>query len=251
MNYAFTYIIGYRHRQDRIINLRRVLDWVNGFSSVQVILVEQDEYSKIEHLNLKCQHIFVKSEMPYNRAWSFNIGLRYAKSNIIAFGDCDLIMNPNEFIEGLKAVEKYDVVSPYYSVIDMTPDESAMDFGSIFSIKRPGRGETDNQKINICGGIVFFRKDAILKINGWCQHFIGWGGEDDFQTMKVNRMGLTSIEMKYRCFHLWHERENPDMTWYQRTLKILNDCTKMEKSQFEKFVSTSSANMGALNLYDK
>jgi hypothetical protein len=86
---AFTFIIGYRHRIDRLNNLRRTLDWINGFSGGQIILVEQDKHSKISHLNLKCQHIFVKSNMPYNRSWAFNVGLKHAKSNLIVFSDSD------------------------------------------------------------------------------------------------------------------------------------------------------------------
>lgn|SRR5574343_321297 len=251
VNYAFTYIIGYRHRQDRILNLRRVLDWINGFSGAQVIVVEQDTHSKIQHMNLKCQHIFVKSKMPYNRSWAFNIGTKYAQSNIVVYGDCDLIMNPNEFIEGLKAIENHDVVSPYRSVIDLTADETAGDFNSVFNINRPGRGENDNQKINLCGGIVIFRKDSIMKIGGWCQEFVGWGGEDDFQTMKVTRLGLTSVEMPYRVYHLWHEREQPNMTWYQRSLKILNDCANMDDDKLKRFIGNSLQTVGIMNLYDK
>jgi hypothetical protein len=75
-NYAFTYVIGYRHRIDRLQNLRRVLDWINGFSGAEVIIVEQDKHSKISHLNLKAKHIFIKSNLPYNRSWSFNVALK-------------------------------------------------------------------------------------------------------------------------------------------------------------------------------
>ena len=74
---SFTFIIGYRHRPDRFNNLKRTLDWINGFSNAQIILVEQDSHSKISHLNLRCEHVFVKSKMPYNRSWAFNVGLKY------------------------------------------------------------------------------------------------------------------------------------------------------------------------------
>ena len=56
--HTFTFIIGYRHRIDRFNNLKRTLDWINGFAGVDVILVEQDTHSKISHLNLKARHIF-------------------------------------------------------------------------------------------------------------------------------------------------------------------------------------------------
>ena len=185
-NYAFTYVIGYRHRIDRLQNLRRVLDWINGFNGVEVLIVEQDKHSKISHLNLKAKHIFIKSNLPYNRSWSFNVALKNSNSSVIVFGDSDLIMEPNQFIAGLQALQSYEMVSPYHTVVDLTPSETGLPMEEVMKIDRPGRGETDNQKINISGGISMFRKESISKIAGWNEDFIGWGGEDDYQTLKVH-----------------------------------------------------------------
>ena len=248
--YVFTYVIGYRHRMDRLSNLKRVLEWINGFNGVEVLIVEQDRHSKIKNLNLKAKHIFVKSDMPYNRSWAFNVALKYANSPLIVFGDSELIMNPNEFIEGLKALQENEMVSPYYSVVDLDQQESGMDFNQILQINRPGRGENDNQKINISGGIAMFRRDAITKIGGWNEDFIGWGGEDDFQTMKVKNF-LKWTELKYRCFHLYHAKEQPDMKWYQRNLQILNNAAKFTKDDLAKQINMSMPKMGMINKYDK
>lgn len=246
--YSFTFIIGYRHAADRLQNLRRTLDWINAFTGSQIILVEQDEHSKIENLDLRCQHIFVKSEMPYNRSWAFNIGLKYAKSEIIVFGDSDLIMNPNDFINGLKSMNKYEMVSPYNSVVDLTPQESSMNLQNIVNINRSGRGETDNQKINISGGISIFRRDAILKIGGWSEDFIGWGGEDDFQTIKVKHF-LKWNEMKAKCYHLYHQKLKPDNKFYQRSLSILNKASSMSKEELSRTIESSKKKIGMLNKY--
>lgn len=248
--YAFTYVIGYRHRMDRLQNLKRVLEWINGFNGVEVLIIEQDTHSKIKNLNLKAKHIFVKSNMPYNRSWAFNVALKYANSPLLVFGDSDLIMNPNEFIEGLKALQENEMVSPYYSVVDLTQQESGLDFNQILQINRPGRGENDNQKINISGGIAMFRRDAIARIGGWNQQFIGWGGEDDYQTMKVKNF-LKWTELKYRCYHLYHAKEQPDMKWYQRNLQILNNAAKLSKEDLAKQINMSLSTMGMTNLYDK
>ena len=247
--YSFTYVIGYRHNLERLQNLRRVLDWINGFARVEVLLVEQDTHSKISHLNLKAKHIFTKSDMPYNRSWAFNVALKHANSNIIVFGDSDLIMVPNQFIAGLQAIQEYEMVSPYHSVVDLTPQESNLSLEQVININRPGRGETDNQKINISGGIAMFRRDAIQKIAGWNEDFIGWGGEDDFQTMKVKNF-LTWTELQARCFHLYHERGMPDMKWYQRNLDLLSKTSQMDKSQLQKVILNQLPKIGMKNKYD-
>lgn len=246
---SFTFIIGYRHKIDRLNNLRRTLDWLNGFSGAQIILVEQDKHSKISHMSLKCQHIFVKSKMPYNRSWAFNIGLKNAKSNVVVFGDSDIIMNPDDFINGLKATSEYDMVSPYTSVLDLTPEETTMSLDRIIKIDRPGRGETDNQKINISGGIAIFRKDAIYKIGGWSEDFVGWGGEDDFQTIKVHNF-LKWTELKAKCYHLYHDRESPDPIYYQRSLSILQKASGMKKEDLQKSINMSLPKIGMKNKLD-
>lgn len=251
MNYqpTFTYIIGYRHKIDRLNNLKRTLDWLNGFSNCQIILVEQDKHTKISHLNLKCQHIFVKSNMPYNRSWAFNVGLKYANSNIVVFGDSDLIMHPDDFINALKSTSEYEMISPYHSVLDLSPQETNLPLEEIIKIERPGRGEVDHQKINICGGIAIFRKESIMKIGGWSEDFIGWGAEDDFQTIKVHQF-LNWTEMKARCYHLYHSRDMIDQTQYQKSLMILQKAHSLSREELQKSINMSIQKMGMKNKYD-
>lgn len=249
MKYSFTYIIAYRHRIDRIQNLRRVLDWINGFGGVQVILVEQDTHSKISHLSLKAKHIFTKSNLPFNKSLAFNVGLKYSQSDVIVFGDSDLIMNPQEFIKALNTLSQYEMVNPYNSVIDLTQEESNLPLENLVSINRPGRGETDIQKVPLCGGICLFRKDSIYKIGGWNEDFIGWGGEDDFESIKVKHF-LNWTELEAKCYHLWHDRGMPDQKWYQRNLQLLNKLAQMPKEQHLKGIQNLLPKIGMKNKYD-
>jgi len=157
-------------------------------------------------------------------------------------------MDPNHFIDALRSMNEYEMVSPYNSVVDLTPQESDFALQSMININRPGRGENDNQKINISGGISIFRRDAILKIGGWSEDFIGWGGEDDFQTMKVKNF-LKWAELKSKCFHLWHRKSAPDERFYQRSLDILNKTSKMSKDDLMKSIKRSINKIGRLNKY--
>ena len=116
-------------------------------------------------------------------------------------------------------------------------------------INRPGRGETDNQKINISGGIAIFRKDAIYKIGGWSEDFFSWGGEDDFQTIKVHNF-LKWAELKAKCYHLFHNREAPDPIHYQRSLSILQKASTMSKEDLQKSINMSLTKIGMKNKLD-
>jgi len=248
-NYSFTYVIGYRHKIDRLANLKRVLDWINGFNGVEVLLIEQDKHSKIKNLNLKAKHIFLKSDRPYNKSWAFNVAIKQSTSNIIVYADSDLIMDPNQFIEGLKNLQQYEMVNPYKSVIDLNPQESNLQLDQMLHINRPGRGETDNQKVPLCGGICMFRKDAISKIGGWNEDFIGWGAEDDFVSVKVKNF-LNYVELPYKCYHLYHNRENPDMNLYQRNLQLLQKLGALSKEDLMKTINNSIQKIGMKNKYD-
>lgn len=247
--YVFTYIISYRHSNERLANLKRTLDWINGFTGAEIIVVEQDSHSKIADLHLKCKHVFVKSKMPFNKSWGFNIGLKMANSGIIVFGDSDLIMESEKFIEAVKMLESYEMVNPYNSVIDLTPQESSQGLESIAKISRPGRGETDIQKVPMCGGICIFRREAINRIGGWHEDFIGWGGEDDFQSVKVKSF-LSWHENSAKCYHLYHERPAPDMKWYQRNLHLLKKLSEMNKDEIQKVIRTTIPRWGLKYKYD-
>ncbi len=248
--YSFTFIVGYRHRNDRFTNLRKVLKWVNGFTGVDVIIVEQDSHSKIDHINLDARHIFVKNDGHYNRSWAFNIGVKLSKSNIIVFSDSDLIMDTEEFITSLKEIENYDMISPYKSVLDLQPNESRLSLDQLNGITRPGRGETDNQTINICGGMSIFRKDSIMRIGGWCEEFCSWGGEDDYLTILVKKL-LKYKEMSYRCYHLYHSRDKMDMQQYQKNLNLLNKLGSISDDELFRFANNNRAKNSFINKYDK
>jgi glycosyltransferase involved in cell wall biosynthesis len=249
LNFNFTYIISYRHSVERLNNLKRTLEWVTSFSGAEIIVVEQDKHSKIKDVKLPCKHIFLKSSMPFNKAWGFNVGLKYSNSAVVIFGDSDLIMDPQEFIKSVRLLDQYEMVNPYNSVIDLTPQESSAALEQIIKVERPGRGENDIQKVPLCGGICIFRKDAIRKIGGWHEQFIGWGGEDDFQSVKVKNF-LTFYENSAKCYHLYHDRPAPDMKWYQRNLQLLQKIGAFGREELQRLINSESSKSGMKNKYD-
>jgi hypothetical protein len=247
--YAFSFIIAYRHRADRLQNLKRVLDWISGFVGVEIIIVEQDTTPKLQDLTLKgLKYIFTESKTPFNKAWSFNLGLKLATTNVIVFGDCDLIMDPNKFIESLRMLDTYECVSPYSRVIDLLPNEIHLPLEQLQLINRPGRGETDIQKICLSGGIIMYRRASIIRIGGWCEDFIGWGGEDDYQSFK-SKAFLNWFENTGTCFHLWHERGAPDPGPYHRNLELLNKLIVLPNQETEKLINASLPKIGLKNKY--
>ena len=62
-SYLFSFIIGYRHRQDRIQNLRRVIDWLSGFGGIEIIIVEQDKAIIVKPEVIENKPIIVQPEI--------------------------------------------------------------------------------------------------------------------------------------------------------------------------------------------
>ncbi len=240
--HTFTFIIGYRHSLEKFNNLKRTLDWINGFAGVDVILVEQDTHSKISHLPLKARQVFLKSNKPYNKAWGFNVGTKLSKSNVIVFSDLGIIMDPNQFIEGLKLIEQYDMVSPYKKQIELQQNESGLQLPDILNIDRFGR-----EKL-ICESLCIFRKDAIQRIGGWYEELIG-NGEDEFLSNKVKQF-LNWTELEQKGYQLYYNREIPNMVLQQRNLQLLQTLNNLSKEDLIKSINLSMPKNSQINKYD-
>lgn len=238
----FTYAIGWRHQREREGNLKRVLSWLGSIPDLDVVVVEQDNMRRFSPPP-GVRHIFARSSEPYNRSWGFNMAYRESDAPFIVFGDSDIIMNAGEFKASLEASESLDVVSPYSSVLDLSPQESHLGADDMALIARPGRGDTDNQKINLCGGVVVFSREAFERVGGWDEDFSGWGGEDDMMTFKVVSAGLRTASMPFRCYHLWHHRSPPDPVAYSKTLAMLRGKVSMGGSAA---LSLAEASLGGI-----
>lgn len=238
----FSYIIPFRFRQDRIIPLRRVVDFISGFQGAEIIIVEQDTHSKISHLNLKATHIFIESEIPFNKSWAYNVGVKNSIAPVLVFADADFILNPNDLIESLKMLETYDCVIPTSNIVNLTPQESAADFNHIFSIKRPG------YKFSMTNGAVLFRREAIQKIGGWNEDFIGLSQENQFQDIKIKNL-LNYKELDFTGYHLNHRQDPPDFTFAQRNNQIMDTYRQATTEVLNQHISQTSFKIGLKNKY--
>lgn len=246
----FSYIIAYRHSEERLKNIKMVLNWL-GNSAKEVIIVESDAESKIgllkEYYNFK--HILLVNNYPFNKSWCFNVGYKSASTENIVFGDADLVMDKSKFLESVSMLKDHEVVNPYRPVLDLTFDESELyqtneDFESLRSINRPGRGETDHQKVPFCGGIIMFRRSALEKIGGWNEDFWGWGCEDDAQSFKVFTLDLKHIQCENKCYHLYHSRPTPNQELYYRNFNIYQHFVQTNKQSLEMFIEQTKGLIG-------
>ena len=248
----FTYIIAYRHSDERYKNLETILKWISQ-TNCEIIIVEHDTTSKLDDLQSKIgfKKFLISNNLPFNKSWSFNVGFKNATNDKIVFGDADLIMNQESLLKYIDMLDEYDVVNPYSSVVDLTKEETinylkSNDIDSIYKIERPGRGETDHQKVPMCGGIILFKRESIEKIGGWNEDFWGWGAEDDFMSNK-SKMFLKFFEAKDKCYHLYHEKAPVYHDLYMRNLQIYTELSRCSINQMEAYIKVVSPIIGNID----
>ena len=241
----FTYIICYRHNNERYNNLIKTVKYMRSLFDFEMVLVEQDDTQKLLDTSIFDKYIFTYSNRPFNRSWAFNVGIKYSSSDVIFFGDCDLICPKEQIDECVDKIRNggIDCVSPYNMVNDLTKKESRkVDIGKFKKINKIGR-----RGVNLTGGIVAFSKESIIKIAGWCEDFEGWGGEDDFQTWKVNNW-LSSEEVSGSVYHLYHERAQLTEA-YSKNIGILQSLGKTSPEDIIKWIDGSRNIIGNENKY--
>jgi len=240
----FTYVIPFRFSQTRIIALRRIIDWLSGFQGAEVLIIEQDTHSKISHLNLRATQIFLKSDAPFNKSWAYNVAIRRCISPVMIFGDADTFMNPMELIESLKSIDTCDCVLPLSKIIQLTPQESLQYLNMIVNIYRP--------EFSLCrkitDGISHFKKDAIQKIGGWNEDFLGIGYENKFQDLKIKKM-LNYKTLDYKGYHLHHPTQMADPNLEQRNKQIFDFYQNADVNQLQQHISTTVPRSGQSNKF--
>jgi hypothetical protein len=240
-----SYIIHYRHSQEKLLLLRKVLEWAYGFQNLDIIIVEQDIYSKISHLNLGARHFFIKNPNRdiYNKSWAFNYVLKRQSNPICVFADCDVIMDPKDFATSLMEIQNFDVVKPYNNLINLGPGESNL---SIVNLKNIQRKDTNPQ---LCSGITIFKTESILKLGGWSEVFETLGNDDLFQEEKVKKLEITYKEMPNSAYHLFHQKSISNEITKKKSDMYLEQLMGLDMIKLQGHIGAVIPKIGMANKY--
>lgn len=208
-----TYRQGSGDDDARRANLATVLERLARSPSIEVVVVEQDAVPRLAgslpHPQVRC--VYVHNPGPFNKGWGFNVGARIATGNVLAFSDADILIGTT-LDQALVLCERdFALAKPYVRLADLSKAETgALRRRELESVtvdpRRPGR-ESIGEAIVLCGGLFAIRRDAFAHIGGFDERFIGWGGEDDAMTIKVERTRLSCVELDNEvALHLWHPR---------------------------------------------
>jgi glycosyltransferase involved in cell wall biosynthesis len=254
-------IISYKESsEDRKINLIRLLNYLslllNG--ETEIIIVEQDSYSKIDWLHLikknkHINHIFIKNDNTFNKGLGYNVGAMHAKSNNLIFNDADLFLELKLYQEMLTLLDKFDVVSPYKNLCYLDEKNSDIFVSNKYNFNVIN-GKLPNEPVSvISGGIFIIKKEKYLEIKGFDEDCYGWGYEDVIFDTKIKKLGLLFYECNNIAIHIYHKgvktenliKNDKYFSFQKKNFALSKTYEKMNKAQlFEKINNTNSFGEG-------
>ena len=201
------FAIGHRGR-DRLPLLLQTLKSIAGQRScaVECIVVEQDNEQRIrEHLPEWVRYIHTpppNADMPYSRAWAFNVAARAAQSDCLIFHDGDMLVCRDY----AKFVLEYHQRG--FAFINLKRFIFYLSKAHSEGLSKSGHLQCDSAPEAVvqnleAGGSFGANKLAFWEIGGFDERFVGWGGEDNelwerAQTQEVYPFGFLPV------LHLWH-----------------------------------------------
>jgi len=240
-----SYIITWRDAPgtQRRENLFTVLAWLERFSMFEPIVVEQDDTPRLQE-PLPCgSHLFAYNPGPFNKSWGLNVGFRASRSPWLAFADADILLGDvlpetlDYFAQG------YQAVKPYRRLIDLDPEQSVRVRAGDFGWQPSRDDESDSgrdgigERLSYAGGAFLVTRATFVALGGWDERFVGWGGEDDAMSHRLERARVPAIELDRRvALHLHHPRSaTTDQPHYAANCALLSQYTQLDDAQLARF----------------
>ena len=202
-----TFLIGHRGMA-RLPHLLATLQSIAAQqgAAVECIVIEQDTVSQLGlHLPAWVRLVHTPPptpHMPYCRSWTFNVGARHARADVLVLHDNDMLVPVDYAVSILDRIHRgYDVVNLKRFVFYLTQVHTQAVFdGSAELLDAAPEVIVQNLE---GGGSVAITRAGYDQIGGLDESFIGWGGEDnDFweraQTLRVWPWANLPL------VHLWH-----------------------------------------------
>lgn len=201
-----SFIIGHRGMQ-RLPHLLATLRSIAAQQGVsfETIVVEQDSEATLSrHVpqGVRVIHTPSTPQMPYNRSWAFNAGVKHARGQVLVLHDNDMLI-PVDYAAAIAARIRagYEVVNAKRFIFYLTQAHSE-------AVMRGDANLLDHAPESIVqnlegGGSVAITRAAYEAIGGMDESFVGWGGEDnEFWERALTRRTWTWGSMP--IVHLWH-----------------------------------------------
>jgi hypothetical protein len=202
-----TFIIGHRG----LARLRHLLATVSSIggqegTAIECLVIEQAPQQEVASaLPSWVRYIHrppPRNEMPYSRAWAFNVAAREARGRILVFHDNDVCV-PARYAAELVRIfdEGFEAARLQRFVFYLSRAHTSQ----FFDTRQLEPYHGPEQVVQNCEGhTIAVARDIYFEVGGHDEAFLGWGGEDNefFDRLRTRRLH----ECAYLPFvHLHHE----------------------------------------------
>jgi len=160
------------------------------------------------------------ANMPYSRAWAFNVGARAARSEVLVLHDNDMLA-PADYAHEIIARhgEGYEVINLKRFIFFFTEADSSRVFSAgALVTKEPLVAIMQNA----LGGSLAVLRRAYFGIGGFDESFAGWGGEDNEFWERAETRRCWSYG--YLPFvHVWHAPQSGKLNSERLTAKLYEE----------------------------
>jgi hypothetical protein len=221
-----SFVIGHRGTE-RLPHLLATLESIAGQRevSVECVVVEQSARPEVrDQLPEWISYIHTPlpyGDLPYARAWAFNVGARAARSEVLVLHDNDMLV-PTDYAKEVIArlADGYEVMNLKRFIFYLNQTHSAAVLSDRESpAQQPPEVVVQNLE---AGGSVAITRRAYERIGGMDESFVGWGSEDNefwerSQTLNLWPFGYLPI------VHLWHAPQSGKLNSERSTAKLYEE----------------------------
>jgi len=184
----------------------------------------------------------------FRKSWAMNVGFRHATGNILVFHDAD-ILAPETMLESIahRIGKSTPAVKPSFTVRDMNREHTENLHKDIAR-----KVALEGQSLRGApGGCVAVTRDAFLKVRGYNEGFVGWGGEDDEFLIRLRACGWNPPDLGCELYHLWHTHAARDSERIQANRQLLDHIRRLDRRAVRKYIASMSDDFGNAHAHRK
>ena len=150
-------------------------------------------------------------------------------------------------------------VNPYDALADLDRTESDCLLAGEASPRFDREDASDRrgarEQLCFCGGAFMMRRSLHQHMGGFDERYLGWGGEDDAMSLRLERTTAEVAVVQGRtALHLWHAREHATTfgnAHYQANLKRLAALQALPDNEFRFMSDVQRQIMGHPGKYEQ
>ncbi len=177
--YILSIIIPYIHTDSNFVNLKKTLSFFSNFGRAEIIVVEQGKTKNLNGIsNIINKYVLAEIDKynvinEFNVAWLYNIGAKYATSNILLLANMDTIILPDVLLKGVDTMiqdVELGALSLHDKIVNLDPNTTNMSFEQILT---SDLSKQTKYVLNIFNGFFMIKKEYYFGLSGWNENLIG------------------------------------------------------------------------------